>query len=430
MILPLIARQAARSVPSTDRYSAWTAAFRRFREDWALGALISPLAIPAYLVAVPEEQREDAFADLVGEHLSLAWRRGRGPRLEDYLPGRSAASLPARLIEREFLARHESPATDVPRIEEYRRRFDGRPDVIRRLETRMAPEGRFVRLRRLGAGGGGEVWAARDLVMDRIVALKGPSPARWTDPEVRRRFASEVRMTSGLSHPGIIAVHEVCEPDDAPPFLVLPWIQGCTLAERIHGDPKERGDLLAVLLDICGALSYAHAHGVVHRDLKPGNVLLGERGQVLLIDWGLAGAPTRDASPEARVGTPEYMPPERLAGAADVRGDVFGLGGILYEILTGRSPRSWGAAGRPADWTRRVREEPIVPPRRLRSGVPKRLETLCLLALDPDPNRRPATSDDFATSLAAALPASSERSAPRSPSGWLGALAAALRIFS
>ena len=219
-------------------------------------------------------------------------------------------------------------------------------------------------------GGIGRVWKARDGLLGRDVALKEIRPELAGDPAVERRFREEARITAGLEHPNIITLHDLSTDPDRP-FYTMRFLAGQTLkdavqvhfgrkARTVHAALDFRG-LLDAFVDVCHALAFAHSRGVIHRDLKGQNVILGPFGEVAVQDWGLAreigsaddplARPTialGDLPPEMSrtmqgwpIGTAQYMPPEQAAGRGDAigfRSDVFGLGAILYLILTGHPP--------------------------------------------------------------------------------------------
>lgn len=377
MLISLAAVRSEGAAREIERFAGWAEAIRRLRRDWGEGR---PAAPATYSEALPEEQRTDALADLVIEHLRCAWRAAPGPLAETLLPG----PLPDDVIEEEFLARHQAPYGDRPGLDEYRRRFPDRRDLIDALSRRTIADGRYVLLRRIGRGGLAQVWEACDRRLGRQVAVK-----RADAGESSALLASETRLLARLDHPAIVDLQDAGEG-----FAVLRLAGGRTLSERIrdhHRSPAAgtRRRLLEALAIVCDAVASAHAAGILHRDLKPGNVLVDDFGGVVVVDWGMArevGAP-RDA---LAAGTPECMAPEQADGISDERTDVFGLGSILHEILTGRPPRSWSL--RPADWMRRVREVPV---ERL-SGA---LGDLCSKATAFDPKDRYATASELGAEI-------------------------------
>ena len=214
--------------------------------------------------------------------------------------------------------------------------------------------GRYEILERLGEGGMGAVYLARDRELQREVALK---VLRTPEPDAgeRARILREARILASLEHPGIVPVHDVGVLADERVFYVMKRVRGERLDDYAHRG-RSRADLLRVFRQVCDAVAFAHAAGVIHRDLKPQNIMLGAFGEVLVLDWGVAKvrhdrAPVTFASSRAThdatdtvtgtaMGTPGYMAPEQMSGSASVdeRVDVYGLGGILVFLLTGNHP--------------------------------------------------------------------------------------------
>jgi serine/threonine-protein kinase len=288
---------------------------------------------------------------------------------------------------------------------------------------------RYTLKRLHGAGGIGRVWLAHDDHLGRDVALKELRPEYARSPAHRARFLQEARVTGQLEHPAIVPVYELTErPGGGQPFYAMRFVQGRTLsaaAADYHGTRQaNRADALALaallnaFVGVCNAVAFAHARGVVHRDLKGPNVVLGEFGEVVLLDWGLAkvlgraeeeagardiplgrdGEETRTVEGQV-MGTPAYLAPEQAAGQVDrigPRTDVYGLGAILYEILTGRPPFS-GADVK--EILRRVRQEEPALPRALWPSVPQALEAICLRALAKDPADRYPSAMELAAEV-------------------------------
>jgi PAS domain S-box-containing protein len=286
---------------------------------------------------------------------------------------------------------------------------------------------RYCRLRLHATGGIGRVWLAHESDLGRDVALKELRPERAQQAAYGARFLQEARITGQLEHPGIVPVYELVRGREGQqPFYTMRFVNGRTLsaAARAYHDKRLAGQadalafpvLLNAFVTVCNTVAYAHSRGVIHRDLKGQNVILGDFGEVVVLDWGLAkvvGCPEREAvggvvfldeagansgytvQGEA-LGTPAYMAPEQADGRLDLidrRTDVYGLGAILYEILTGSPPFT----GRSTEEVLcKVREEEPAPPRQPWPEVPPALEALCPRALAKRPEDRPAAAANLA----------------------------------
>jgi WD40 repeat protein len=259
---------------------------------------------------------------------------------------------------------------------------------------------RFEVLVEVGSGAFGTVYKARDPQLDRVVALKLPRAGEVPDGERLERFLREARSAAQLRHPAIVPIHEVGQHDGVP-YLVSEFVEGVTLADALTSrryDFREAAELIARLAD---ALEYAHGQGVVHRDVKPSNVLLAEDGTAFLTDFGLA---KRDASEAtmtvagAVLGTPAYMSPEQARGEShrvDGRADVYSLGVMLYQLLTGELP----FRGNTRMLLYQVLHDEPRPPRKLNDHIPRDLETVCLKAMAKEPGRRYAKAGELADDL-------------------------------
>jgi eukaryotic-like serine/threonine-protein kinase len=285
--------------------------------------------------------------------------------------------------------------------------------------------GRFRVVRPHARGGLGEVFVANDGELNREVALKEIQGQYADHTESRTRFVLEAEITGALEHPGIVPVYGLGQYPDGRPFYAMRFIRGDSMQDavkRFHAadnaerDPGERAlalrGLLRRFIDVCHAIGYAHSRGVIHRDLKPGNVMLGQFGETLVVDWGLAKPLGATALPDTMplsvegaimpssigesaptyagmaVGTPQYMSPEQAAGRVEEMGppsDVYSLGATLYSVLTGKPPLE---ATNIADLLMRVQRGDIPPARSANPRVPAALEAICQKAMQVLPENR------------------------------------------
>jgi tetratricopeptide (TPR) repeat protein/tRNA A-37 threonylcarbamoyl transferase component Bud32/ribosomal protein S27E len=259
--------------------------------------------------------------------------------------------------------------------------------------------GQFELLEELGRGAFGTVWKARDQVLDRTVAIKLPRQEGLDNIE-SERFLREARAAAQLHHPGIVSIHEIGRENDQV-YIVSDFVPGATLGEWVDSKPLAFRDIAELVARIADALEHAHLQGVIHRDLKPANILLDAAGQPHLTDFGLA---KRDANEitvtvEGQIlGTPAYMSPEQARGEGhrvDRRADIYSLGVILYELLTGELP--FRGSSRMVVLQIIYDDPPL--PRKLRTAIPRDLETIALKCLEKDPGRRYPTADELAADL-------------------------------
>jgi WD40 repeat protein/tRNA A-37 threonylcarbamoyl transferase component Bud32 len=273
------------------------------------------------------------------------------------------------------------------------------PPIGSPANSREAVPGYEV-LGELGRGGMGVVYQARQVKLNRTVALKMVLAADHAGAADRTRFRTEAEAIARLQHPNIVQVYEVGE-HAGRPFLSLEYCPGGTLEQRLHGTPLPPAEAAALVAVLGGAVHAAHQKGVVHRDLKPANVLLTEDGTPKVTDFGLARQLDQVSQTQSGsiLGTPSYMAPEQAGGKTKEIGpptDVYALGAILYECLTGRPP--FRAATVMDTLMQVVGVEPV-PPRHLQPKVPRDLETICLKCLEKTPARRYATAANLAEDL-------------------------------
>lgn len=278
--------------------------------------------------------------------------------------------------------------------------------------------GEYELLEELGRGGMGIVYRAWQPRLERFVALKMLLPGPFALPEFAERFRREVLAVARLNHPGIAAIHEAGE-HDGQAFYTMELVEGRNLAERLRETLPSPREAAGIAEQAARALSHAHRAGVLHRDLKPSNILLTADGGPKLVDFGLAQLADSTSSTAALttglMGTPSYMAPEQAAGGTAVTAtDVYALGAVLYEMLTGRPPHPGSSL---AEILNYVREVPVVEPRRWIPAVPRDLETVCLKCLERDPARRYSSAEELAEDLRRFLAGEPVRAKPPGPAG-------------
>ncbi|MCX4632713.1 protein kinase [Streptomyces sp. NBC_01443] len=268
--------------------------------------------------------------------------------------------------------------------------------------------GRYELERLLGRGGMGEVWAARDSVMERGVAVKLLQEHLGTT-EGEELFFREARTAGALSHPGIVTVHDLGRDGDGTLYLVMENVPGRNLGVVLKGGQSPVADVLAWTAQAADALHAAHTVRILHRDLKPANLMLTPAGSVKILDFGIARYISTLTIASRVVGTVAYMPPERLMGkVGDARGDLYALGCVLYELLTGRTP--FGDLDTPALMYAHVHTPPA-PPSSHRPGLSPQLDALLAELLAKEPGDRPASAADVRDRLSHS-PASSPPGPP------------------
>ena len=425
----------------SQRRSAIEDQIEHFEEAWQSG---DRPTIADYLPSDATEQSA-LLAELVHVELERRLEKGESARVEEYLQRFPELADDDTAVLELVLAEHELRREREPGLagDEYLRRFPQHAAALsHRLGTSVTPSPvsdsaetctasglgpRIVPARpfqlpgydvleELGRGGMGIVYKARQRQLNRLVAVKVLLPSAPGDTEDFARFRAEAEAVARIRHANIVQVHEVGE-QDGRPYCVMEYLDGGTLQQRLAGQPLAPRPAAELLQALAHGIHAAHQAGIVHRDLKPSNVLMSGEGlpaqpqaempkttthQIKITDFGLAkrlDADTGHTRTGAILGTPSYMAPEQAAGKTNAVGpaaDVYALGAILYELLTGRPPFK---AAFVLDTLEQVRSQEPVPPSRLQPGVPRDLETICLKCLHKEPRRRYASAAALADDL-------------------------------
>ena len=376
----------------------------RQQQSWQDGI---PVSIENLLSSMPELQnRPDAIVDLVYAEVLIREKLGQHPSCEEYTSRFPDAQ---KSIARQFqihralkLSEQADVPTDVPDATV----ADGVADpALASVATRRrlpSIEG-FELHEMLGHGGSGVAWRARDTKLDRIVAIKFLLDL---DRDLKRegnlkdeRLLREASAAAQLLHPSIVQVFQIGESEGVP-FLVMEYVEGGSLAQKLRSGPLPPKQGVALSIAIADAISHAHENGVIHRDIKPGNILLNRADRPQVCDFGLARQLDAEHSLHqtgAVLGTPAYMPPEQANGLrGDGRSDVYSIGAVLYEMLCGRSPFQ---AAHPWEILYQVVTLDPLPLRQLNPSLPAELETICQKCLEKSPERRYQTASELGADL-------------------------------
>lgn len=267
----------------------------------------------------------------------------------------------------------------------------------------MEQVGPYELLEKLGEGAMGEVWRAHQSSLNRMIALKVLPSHRESDEMAVRRFRQEGQTAARLKHDNIVSVYDA-HVDEPPYYIAMEFLEGRSLADRIAEQGRLSPDeAVAIISQVCAGLEHAHEHGVIHRDIKPANVMISETGRATITDFGIARATdqTRMTATGATFGTPDYMSPEQAKGLpVDHRTDLYSVGAMLFEALTGRTPFTGGG---PLTVMNRIASDPPPPPRGFYSDISPALEIVVLKALAKDPRDRFQSGTEMARALEIAL---------------------------
>jgi tRNA A-37 threonylcarbamoyl transferase component Bud32 len=386
--------------------------------------------------------RSRLLQELVCLDLEFQWKavsrgeRARAMTLEDYIDMFSElgplADLPTELIEEEYRAR--TRWGDRPHPERFVRRFESRKEQIlqtlRRVDVELSKDsdtysspvtcvnarrrvaapvdprapliyGDYLLQEMVGAGRMGKVYRARQTMMNRQVAVKFLRKEFLQNPEAVEQFIREANIVAKFEHPGIVKIHGLGTTPGGGYFIAMDLIEGLDLATRSATSPVSVQEAVEWTVQACEALHYTHNSGIIHCDLKPGNLLLSKSSQVRVTDFGLARSVSDNSHTVARIeGTAAYMAPEQVSGwwgPLTVQTDVYGMGAVLYELLTGRAPFSGGTLTDILSSV--VSGVGVVSPELLRPELPLAIVNICLRSLAKQPAERYENLSKFADAL-------------------------------
>lgn len=359
-----------------------------------------PISIEMFLAETPVlREQSSAIVDLIYAEILLREQRGENPSKEEYV---SRFPNLSDSIERQFQIHRALEPSDQPKVltdEGGKTLEENAAFSSMTINPPTIPGFELQEL--LGRGGSGVAWRARDIKLERIVAIKFLLDNENADSgrAKNERLSREATAAAKMLHPSIVQVHQVDEVNGVP-FLVMEYVEGGSLAEKLRSGPLPVEKSVELATSIADAVEHAHEKGIVHRDIKPGNILLDRDGVPRVCDFGLARKLDAEHSLHQTgdvLGTPAYMPPEQARGEnADERSDVYSIGAVLYESLCGRSPFQ---AAHPWEILYQVTTIDPIPLKQLNPAIPVELETICQKCLEKNPDRRYQAAAELAAEL-------------------------------
>ena len=361
--------------------------------------------IEDYLARVTDDGRSAALRELVAQEVDLRWAAGEAADAEEYqqrFPQEAEAVNAAFALLDRRQQRQAQPDDTKSRVGESPPETGeqpGKPVLVKDLATIPEQIGRFKIQRRLGQGGFGAVYLARDTQLDRMVALKMPRGDNFSTPEELAQFVEEARTAAQLNHPDIVTVYDVGQDGDQV-YIVQEYIEGQDLAGYLKSHTLSVEQIAELMVTVAIAMAFAHQKGFVHRDLKPANVLLDSDGKARIADFGLAVHESIQRQLRgSRSGTLVYMSPEQIRGEThrlDGRSDIWSLGVILYEMLAGRRPFHGKTI---SDLVGEIKHRDPKPPRQINPELPAELDRICLKCLSKRITDRYSNATDLMEDL-------------------------------
>ncbi|WP_165070631.1 serine/threonine-protein kinase [Paludisphaera rhizosphaerae] len=403
-------RSTDQDIPPAGSVERFESICDRFEDAWRNGERPT---LEAFLSGAPVDP--ELLRELLVVELAYRKRSGEHPGVLEYLSRFPEHASTVQDAVASAVGDDDAEATHVAEDEEYEpatfvRKADASVDrvepnrgatVEKHVAEALAQAGYEV-IRELGRGGMGIVYEARQGGLGRVVALKVLRSGLFATDEECRRFLNEAEAVARLDHPAIVPIFEARRSRGLY-FYSMRRVGGAGLDRKLEQGPLEPAEAARLVARVAWAVDEAHRHGVLHRDVKPANVLVDESGESFLTDFGLARRIDADGEDGTRsgavLGTPSYMSPEQAEGRIGdltTATDVFGLGGVLYATLTGRAPHVGSSV---VDTLDRVRKVPPEPPSRINRKVPRDLESVCLKCLEKEPSRRYASARELAEDL-------------------------------